>query len=145
MNNNLQDILHSKIPLTQAIGIEVISSSHVSLSLAAPLDKNLNHQCTAFGGSLYSVAVLTGWGLIYLLMERQGLTGHIVIQESHTQYIKPVTEKILSHCSFQSEKDMDKFLAMYKRKGIARIKLKSYIKHKGETCVVFTGSYVVHQ
>jgi thioesterase domain-containing protein len=69
MTSELQKILYSEIPLTKAIGIEVCEFTGLSLTLKAPLEKNINHKCTAFGGSLYSVAVLSGWGLIYLLFK----------------------------------------------------------------------------
>lgn len=141
----LQYVLHSEIPLTVSIGIEVLEYDENSLTLIAPLDKNTNHKNTAFGGSLYSVSVLTGWGLIYLLLEKHHLTGFIVIQESNTRFIKPVTSSIKSTCSFDSETQTSKFLSMYKRKGKARIKLESRIACNGEPSVIFTGTYVVHR
>lgn len=145
MNSNLQNILHTEIPLTKSIGIEIAESTDLSLSLSAPLDNNINHKCTAFGGSLYSISVLSGWGLIFLQLKQHGLAGHIVIQESHTQFIKPVTSTIISRCSFENQGAIDKFISMYKRKGIARIQLESRIEAEQETCVIFSGRYVVHQ
>ena len=69
MMKELENVLHSEIPLTREIGIEVVDYTGDSLTLKAPLEKNINHKCTAFGGSLYSVSVLSGWGLIHLLMK----------------------------------------------------------------------------
>ena len=140
----LQDVLNSEIPLTKAIGVEVVEYTENGLTICAPLENNINHKCTAFGGSLYSVSVLTGWGLIYLLLKKYNLAGHIVIQESNTKFIKPVNSTITSKCSFNSNEHYDKFIKMYKRKGKARITLESHIVCNGETSVIFTGSYVVH-
>lgn len=140
----LQDVLHSEIPLTKSIGISVIEHTGLSLSLRAPLDKNINHKCTAFGGSIYSVSVLSGWGLIYLLLKEHDVPGHIVIQESNTKFIKPVTSDITAKCSFSSVIQYEKFLNMYKKKGIARINLISQITCNNETAVIFNGTYVVH-
>jgi len=144
MTNELQEILHSEIPLTKHIGIQVGEHTNLSLSLHAPLENNINHKCTAFGGSIYSVSVLSGWGLLYLLLKEHNLSGHIVIQESNTKFIKPVTTKITATCSFNSTDQCDKFINMYKRKGKSRISLASTIKCNNETAVIFKGTYVVH-
>lgn len=144
MNNKLQEVLHSEIPLTKTIGIEVGSYTGNSLTLHAPIENNINHKCTAFGGSIYSVSVLSGWGLIYLLLKQHDLSGHIVIQESSTRFLKPVTQDISATCAFESEKQYQRFINMYKRKGRARIKLESTITCGAETLVIFQGNYVVH-
>jgi thioesterase domain-containing protein len=144
MIEELQQVLHSEIPLTKTIGIKVIDRTDLSLTLSAPLENNINHKCTAFGGSIYSVAVLSGWGLIYLLLKQHGLSGHVVIQESNTKFIKPVTSDITAKCSFKSKDQYERFLKMYQRKGIARIQLKSSITNDTGTNVIFKGSYVVH-
>lgn len=144
MEKHLQRVLHHEIPLTREIGIEVVEYTGETLTLTAPLEKNTNHKCTAFGGSLYSVSVLSGWGLIYLLLEARGLTGHIVIQESTTKFLKPVDSDLTATCAFDSREQVEKFIRMFQRKGRARIRLESAIKSAGEALVVFHGSYVVH-
>ncbi len=144
MIKQLQDVLHSEIPLTKHIGLTVVEHTDLSLTLSAPLENNINHKCTAFGGSIYSVSVLSGWGLIYLLLKKYNLPGHIVIQESNTKFIKPVNTDITAKCSFSSTKQRDKFINMYKRKGVARIKLISDISCNNENSVIFNGTYVVH-
>ena len=144
MIKELQEVLHSAIPLTKAIGIEVVEYTDLSLTLYAPLENNINHKCTAFGGSLYSVSVLSGWGLIYLLLKQHGLSGHIVIQESNTKFLKPVASGITAKCSFESKEQYERFIKMYKRKGIARIQLESRITCNVDANVIFKGSYVVH-
>lgn len=144
MINTLQEVLHSEIPLTKEIGITVTEYTGNSLTLQAPIENNLNHKCTAFGGSLYSVSVLSGWGLLYLLMKEQGLAGHIVIQESNTKFIKPVESDLSATCSFESIEQKEKFIKMFKRKGVARIQLESQVICGINTHVNFKGSFVVH-
>jgi len=100
---SLQEILNTEIPLTKAIGIKVVEYNDNRLTLRAPIDNNINHKCTAFGGSLYSISVLTGWGLIYLLLKEYGLSGHIVIHESNTKFLKPVATDIIARCGFDSQ------------------------------------------
>ncbi len=145
MLQQLQEVLHCEIPLTKEIGIEVIEKTDLSLSLYAPLHKNINHKRTAFGGSIYSVSVLSGWSLVYLLLKQHNLTGHIVIQESHTKFIKPVTTDITATCSYESSKQYERFLHMYKKKALARIQLEARIKCNDQDAVIFNGTYVVHE
>lgn len=144
MIDELQKVLHSEIPLTKAIGIEVVEYGDQGLILSAPLENNINHKSTAFGGSLYSVSVLSGWGLIYMLLREHGLSGHIVIYESSTRFLKPVTNDIVASCAFDSTEQCEKLLRTYKRKGIVRTRLESHVICNPETSVIFEGSYVIH-
>ena len=145
MIKNLEALLYAEIPLTKFIGISVEQYDKKSLTLSAPLEKNINHKNTAFGGSLYCVSVLSGWGLVHLLLKERGLSGHIVIQESNTQFIKPVTTQISACSAFSSDKQVQTFVKMFKRKGIARIELDAIVSSDSEICVKFQGKYVVHK
>jgi len=145
MIKQLQEVLNTEIPLTNSIGIQVGEHTDLSLTLHAPLINNTNHKRTAFGGSIYSVSVLSGWGLIYLLLKQHDLSGHIVIQESNTKFIKPVTSDITAKCSFKSTEQYEKFVNMYKRRGKARIRLEAKIISNSENAVIFNGTYVVHK
>lgn len=141
---NIQKVLNSEIPLTHHMGVQVVEFSDLFLTLTAPLENNINHKNTAFGGSLFSVSVLAGWGLIYLLLQKYHLSGHIVIQESQIKYLKPVTNDLTATSSFESKQQQDKLINMYKRKGVARIHLESKIYCNNQLAVNFTGSYVIH-
>ena len=145
MNSELQQMLHKYIPITEAMGIQVIDSDELSLSLAAPLKNNVNDKGTAFGGSLYSLMVLSGWTLIYKYFKQQNMECDIVIQQSNIEYLKPVESDFIAKASFESEAQITKVLKMFQRKGMARIKLISEIVQNGETAVSFEGSYVIHR
>lgn len=62
----IQELLHSKIPITRAMGMRVEDYDSERLVLSAPLDANVNHLGTAFGASLNVLAVLSGYGLLWL-------------------------------------------------------------------------------
>jgi len=145
LKNILQSVLNKEIPLTNAIGLEIINYSHNEITVFAPLEKNINHKCTAFGGSLYSVCVLAGWSLIYALLKENNVNGHIVIQESNIKYLKPVDQNIKAQCSFNDNAHKMRFLKTYQRKNKARIQLTTKILQNDNDAVIFTGSYVVHQ
>lgn len=88
----LESVLHRDIPLTQAMGLTVLDWQAHQLSLHLPLEPNVNHKSTMFGGSLYCGAVLAGWGWLHLRLKEEGIDdGHIVIQEGQISYPLPVT------------------------------------------------------
>lgn len=145
MSESLQSLLNREIPLTSAIGIEIAQQGELSLSLRAPLANNINHKSTAFGGSLYSVSVLTGWGLIHNMLQANNLTGHIVIQQSQCDFILPVNSDLISHCTFESSQQVERFIKTYQRHGRARLKLDVTIQQENTVAMRFNGSYVIHR
>lgn len=143
--STLQDVLHHEIPLSRDMGVTVVDYDGARLTLKAPLENNINHKATAFGGSLYSLAVLSGWGLLYLQLKEQGLQGHIVIHESQVKYLKPVQGDIIAMAILDEPAIMDRFVKAYRRSGKARIKLHAEVQFEGELAVEFLGQYVVHR
>lgn len=138
----LELILHTEIPITQAMQVAVKNCSDKEVTLTAPLGPNINHKKTAFGGSLYSVAVLSGWSMTYLLLERLGIAAQIVIHQSKIDYLAPVGGVIEAHCELSSDIDIEKINKLIQRKGRARLKLKSRIVNEAKAAVEFEGVYV---
>ena len=142
---HLQSVLHQEIPLTVAMGISVTHCSQKKVELRAPLKPNINHKCTAFGGSLYSVAALCGWGFVFHQMHLNKLNGHIVIQHSDVDYKLPVDGEIKAVCEIEDETTLARFLKTYRRKNLARIKLQVKILFSEKEAMLFSGHYVVHK
>ncbi|VVQ10061.1 hypothetical protein PS925_03340 [Pseudomonas fluorescens] len=144
----LESVLHHDIPLTRDMGLKVLAWHEQQLSLHLPLDPNVNHKSTMFGGSLYCGAVLAGWGWLHLRLKEEGITdGHIVIQEGQISYPLPVTGDAVAICPAPDSAVWKKFLAMYRRYGRARLALETRIVNAGsdEDAVRFTGQYVLHR
>ncbi|MCF5703912.1 thioesterase domain-containing protein [Pseudomonas syringae] len=144
----LESVLHHDIPLTRDMGLKVLDWREQQLSLHLPLDRNVNHKSTMFGGSLYCGAVLAGWGWLHLRLKEEGIEdGHIVIQEGQISYPLPVTGDATAICPAPDAKVWKKFLAMYQRYGRARLTLHTHIVNQGseEDAVTFTGQYVLHR
>ena len=139
---NLEQRLHRDIMLTQHMGILVKEYDTKGLVLSAPLEKNLNHKQTAFGGSLNSLVTLAGWGLVYLLLKEMEQQAHIIIQDSEISYLKPVTHDFQAICPQPEEVALRKFKKMILKKRVGRISLNCYIYEEGELAVSFRGSYV---
>ena len=64
--------LHEHMPLTRALGVSVLAAGQQGVNLAAPLAANINHQSTAFGGSLASLAILAGWSWVWVHLRAGG-------------------------------------------------------------------------
>jgi len=143
--SELEQILNNEIPITKSLGISVESIYENKVCLKAPLENNINHKLTAFGGSLYSVTVLTGWSMVYLLLKRLNIEAHIVIQHSEIDYLIPVKEDFIACCEVLSDTKVNKFLKVYKRKGRARLMLDVTVMMGDQRAVHFSGDYVVHK
>jgi thioesterase domain-containing protein len=144
----LEAVLHHDIPLTRDMRLKVLDWREQQLSLHLPLEPNVNHKSTMFGGSLYCGAVLAGWGWLHLRLKEEGIEdGHIVIQEGQISYPLPVTCDAIAICPAPSAAVWQKFLTMYQRYGRARLTLHTRIVNAGsdEAAVTFTGQYVLHR
>ena len=65
----LESILHHDIPLTREMGLKVIAWHDKQLRLQLPLEANINHKSTMFGGTAHTAAEvvrLVGAGADYI-------------------------------------------------------------------------------
>lgn len=140
----LQTALERDIPICGLMGIRVHSLDESGLRLSAPLEGNLNHQQTAFAGTLSTLCTITGWGSVFLLTREQGLPGNIVIRRGAIKYLRPVAaDRIVAHCPPADAAARDHFFDMLRAKGQSKIDLHVEIRNGDELAVSFHGSYVV--
>jgi len=96
----LTQLLQQQIPLSRALGITLTDYRDRRLSVSAPLAPNINHKQTAFGGSLYSVAVLAGWALVNLRLSEYSTQlqqrAEVVIYHSDMSYLAPVNHDFVA-------------------------------------------------
>ncbi|QTH63368.1 GNAT family N-acetyltransferase/hotdog fold thioesterase [Psychrosphaera ytuae] len=101
---DLQNIWHQQIPITQLMGIRVYQYTGKTFETRAALNPNMNLHGTMFAGSIYSLATLTGWGLVHLMMKENEVDGDIVLADADIHYHKPVTELPRSIAHFEDIK-----------------------------------------
>jgi thioesterase domain-containing protein len=138
--DKIEELLHRKIPITRAMGVRVEDYDKHRLVLTAPLDANVNHLGTAFGGSLNALAVLSGYALLWL--ELQDSECHIVIRSSSISYDRPVTGEIRAVCVRPEDEALAQFKQTIGERGKARISLAATIEERGITAVRFQGTFV---
>jgi thioesterase domain-containing protein len=131
------------IPLARHIGVQVLAWDGHSLVLGAPLDANSNHKGTAFGGSLYSLAVLAGWGVLLLELEARGIDAEIVIQACAVDYRMPVTGDFTARAVAPDRAQIERCVRMFNRYGKARIEIATVIERQGLEAVRMRGTYVI--
>ncbi len=142
MEKKLQEYLHTHIPISQAMGVEVQNASLEKVILFAPFSKNINHKETVFGGSLHAVATLACWSLLYVNIEHDIKDHiHIVITHSDVSYLAPVDTNFTAECCLPEKTQWDRFLKILRAKGKARVQLSATIYNKNRLAVEYQATF----
>lgn len=136
--DELQRTWHEQIPISEHMGIKLYQYTERTIETRASLNKNINLHGTMFAGSIYSLATLTGWGMLFLQMKQKGLNGEIVLGDADIHYHKPVTMKPRGICNIESLRTKFELLEKGK-KCPASLRVEIY---DGDQAVAeFTGQY----
>lgn len=139
----LEEFLHEKIPLTRAMGLRVTESSPQRLILEAPLENNVNHLGTAFGGSLHTLPTLACYAALWMLLRETGIDGHVVVKHSEAFYRQPVTGTLRAVCVRPPRTDSQDFIRDLERHRKARMTLTAVVEGThGKPAVEFSGDFV---
>lgn len=133
--------LHAHIPLTAALGAELRRAEPGLVEIAAPLEPNLNHRNTAFGGSLAALGILSGWSLLHLGLRDEQIKARIVVQKSEAEFVAPGAAELLA-LSRRDEASWRKFVSSLRRGRRARITVATEISAGGERVLLHSGTYV---
>lgn len=143
-NHPLVLILQDKIKLYEHLGISFLEITDAKVRLKSLLSENTNHKGTAFGGSLYSVAVMAAYALaLQGLRERNIPTENIVIQKGEIQYLKPVEGDFEVEAAFESQNAQELFYQTLQEKSRARGLITSQVFVGGDLKAVLRGTFVL--
>jgi thioesterase domain-containing protein len=138
----LRDFYHRYVPISQQMGIDVIDYDGTLLRCGAPLTPNINDKLTAFGGSLYTLSVVTGWGMVFLKSLEHGLREpNVVVIKGEIDYLMPVAGDFVASCVAPADDVFAQFFDRFAARGRARIACETRIEYGGNTAVVFKGTY----
>ena len=137
----LERTIHQLIPLSVAMGVTVTSFEDDVLTLSAPLAPNINHQMSAFGGSLSALSALTGWGMVQLQIGKMNIVGNTVVGRSEASFLRPVLKHLTCRCSLPN--DFDVFQEKLSVKGKSRILLITEVVEDGEIAMTTSSQFVV--
>lgn len=137
--------LKTQIPLLNHMGLGELEYDGKRLVLPAELAPNINDKGTGFGGSLATLATISGWCLTTLLLREQSLDCDVMIRDCEMQYIAPITNDFYAQVVVPSTLGVDSFLLRLKEKGRARLALDVSVKQNGIVALKMTGNYVAIQ
>lgn len=140
----IENFLREQIPLAVSMELRVLNADKKRVELLAPLAPNRNHLGGAFGGSLQTLLIFSGYTWLFHYLSETG-SCHVLIQESRTQYLKPVYEDMRVICLAPEESEIQKFLTVYNRKGKARITLQATVEIKDGVACKFEGDFVAER
>ena len=146
MNDRLaaaEKFLHKQIPITRAMGLQVIANDESGFVVEAPVALNSNHLRTAFGGSINAMATLAAYG--FLWMELNDAAAHVVVAESSIRFLRPIREAIRATCLRPGTKSVAAFRRQFAEKGKARIALRVNVAEAGEAAAEFEGHFVARR
>ena len=101
---------------------------------------NQNPHHTLFAGSLFSLATLTGWGLIWLMLRERHLGGTIILADAHIRYSAPISGKPSAVADLGAlGGDLDRLARGRK----ARVQMQVELFGDDTPGAVFEGTYIV--
>ncbi|MFA7554415.1 MAG: YiiD C-terminal domain-containing protein [Spongiibacteraceae bacterium] len=140
----LDEFFAEHLPITQYLNMRVHEYSGESFSLAIDLAPSINDKLTAFGGSLYCLAVMNCWGMVYLQGRQRGLNPNLVVSRAEIEYLAPVDDEvIIASCHAPEEINWDDFFAAYQSRGKARATVSSTVLCNGREALRFNGEYAI--
>ena len=144
VSHYLTDFFSEHLPITDYLKMRVDQFSGDSFSLAIDLQPSINDKLTAFGGSLYCLCVMNGWGMAYLQARRRGINPNMVVSHGEIDYTAPVSDEyIVARCETRSETDWRGFFERLDTHGRATVSLQSEVICNGQRAVLFRGSYTI--
>ena len=138
----LQRYLHDHIPLSKAMDVQVVEATEDRVTLSAPLEPNINHRDTVFGGSASAVAILSAWTLMYLRLKSEGFNVRIVIQKNTMTYERPIAGRFTASATLSDPALWHRFVDTLRRKSRGRFTVHSVLSHDSEKAGEFEGDFV---
>lgn len=114
--------IRDAIPLSEAMQFSIERLELDRIRVTAPLSPNINIHGTGFAGSIYSLAVLTGWALCTHIIDELGLDAELVVARAEIAYRAPV-EGDLDCRSSTDAAQREAFLQSFRERGKARLVL----------------------
>ncbi len=121
----LQRKIRAAIPLSEAMQFSIASLDLDAIEVSAPLPPNVNIHGTGFAGSIYSVAVLTGWALCTHILDEMKVDAELVVAKAEIRYRAPVTGDLRCNASADADQRASFLLDVERRgRGILQLEIK---------------------
>jgi thioesterase domain-containing protein len=114
--------IRNTIPLSEAMQFSIDRLELDQIRVTAPLAPNINIHGTGFAGSIYSLAVLTGWALCTHIIDQLGLDAELVVARAEIAYRAPVNGDLVCRASTDAAQ-RDVFLQAFSQRGKGKLVL----------------------
>ncbi|MDQ2919956.1 MAG: thioesterase domain-containing protein [Verrucomicrobiota bacterium] len=135
-----EQFLHQHIPLTRAMGVQVVEDPAHGFAIEAPVLLNSNHLQTAFGGSINSVATLAGYAFLWFELREE--IAHVVIGSSSIRFLRPIRDSIRAICVRPASRELKAFRLALKERGKARIALSVQVDEANMRTAQFDATFI---
>lgn len=134
--------IRQEIPAIRHFPFRVEAVDSESVRVSARLADHLNHKGTAFGGSLYQLALIASYGLFFNLLETGGFeTRDFVIAKGKISYKLPVPADFEALCSVEKS-EVERFHRDLKSVGKADLNLSASIQCRSQICASMESRFV---
>ena len=119
----LERKIRAAIPLSDAMQFSIDRLDPDKIQVSAPLEPNINIHGTGFAGSIYAVAVLSGWALCRHIMDMLEMDGDLVVAKAEITYRAPITSAMECSCRVDTEA-RENFINGFTQLGKGKLELK---------------------
>lgn len=129
----LEKYLLNSIPILKHHKFKLNYLAENSIQLSAPISENKNHYDTAFGGSISTLGIVTGWALLLYKVKKENLPLRLVIQQNSIHYKKPIFSDFISKAEINTE-HWNEFIETSLQKGKAKVMMEIKISSNEVIC-----------
>jgi thioesterase domain-containing protein len=138
----LEKYIQDHIPLSKAMQVSVVEIQDETVVLSAPLEPNINHHQTVFGGSASALGMLSAWSLLKVRLSNIGLISRLVISKSSMDFILPIQGDFRARAVLTQPEEWGKFVQTLIRREKARIMVSVIIEQANQVVGRLTGEFV---
>lgn len=147
MNSNeklelINNYIHTKIPLTDHMGVTLTSLDESGLISIAPLKGNHNDKNIAFAGSMQTILTISAWSWVFSYFVELDSGVKLFIRRCNFEFNAPVKGKLKVKVENPGTATVDDFIAAYKTDKKARIQVHAFIEEDGVKACGFDGVFV---
>ncbi len=143
MLEKYQSLVNTKIPLTRYMEWNIVSLSPFEILTSSNLTPNINVHGTAYAGSIYAVAMATGWTLLKCWYDNNGFETELVAAEANIKYMQPVESDIECRAALeQNSGQYQKLLSRMKQNRSCAYPLEIEINSNAARCAILEVCFV---
>lgn len=136
----VEEFLHTRIPLSKAIGCQALQATDKTITLSAPKIGNTILDQDFSDLSALTLCKLASWTFLQVSLQRLDYRPYTSLRHSEfskTREIDTNSPTISATCQLPSDKEWQQFLRMLSRKARAKIKLQAHLSDTlGETATL---------